>query len=139
MKSRLLIVIVILTVVAVSILFTNLRTASERKKQAEMVFREYANALVARDYSRAFSLTSEPFREALPFEGYSAKQRELEEQYGSLQDIRFGNTYVHGKGSPMRWIAIIEAHERYQRLELVFACELHFDNNSWRLFGCKQI
>lgn len=138
-KSKWLILVGIVAAVAAVFLVPNLLNAGKQKKLVEASFQDYANALMARDYARAYDFTSDEFKKAVPFETYAERRRELETEFGPLKSISQEQTYVHGKGSPMRWIAIIEAHEKYKKTELVSACELHLERGAWRVFGCKQI
>lgn len=102
-------------------------------------FDGYSHALVSGDYTRAYQFCGEAFKRSSSFEVFTGKQVELQSRFGRLKAIENKGTYVHGKGSPMEWRAVIEASQLYERGDLRSVCEFHLEDSSWKLFGCKQV
>jgi hypothetical protein len=46
---------------------------------------------------------------------------------------------MHGRGSPLKWIGIVEEDRNYDRGRVRFVNEFHFEDGRWQLFGAKQI
>lgn len=113
--------------------------AHRQKAAAQSAFADYANAMVAHDYARAFAGCSESFKKALPLELFVAQQRDIETELGALKAVVPGGTYVHGTGSPMKWVALIDTKQDYEKGETHFVCELHNEDRQWKVFGCKRV
>jgi hypothetical protein len=39
----------------------------------------------------------------------------------------------------MRWVAVIEANQVYERGQIHLVCEFRPESTGWKLFGCKQV
>jgi len=111
----------------------------KQKRAVDSTFDLYSRALVSGDYTNAYQLCGDAFKREIPFEAFVGKHRELESSFGRLKAIENEGTFVHGKGSPMEWAAVIGMHQLYERGDLHVVCELHLENENWRLFGCKQV
>lgn len=111
----------------------------KQKRAVDATFEAYSQALVTGDYVGAYQLCGEAFKDSISFEVFVEKQRELQSSYGKLKALERKDTYVHGKGSPMEWTAIIEMNQRYEKGDLHSVCEFHLEDNGWKLFGCKQV
>lgn len=111
----------------------------KQKKAVDSAFDAYSRALVSGDYGNAFQLCGDEFKRSTPFEAFVGKQRETQTSLGKLEAIENKGTFVHGKGSPMEWVAVVETRQLYERGDLHLVCELHLENGSWKLFGCKQV
>lgn len=114
----------------------------EGKKQERAVdamFESYSHALVSGDYVSAYNFCGEAFKRSTSVDAFVEKQRELESTMGRLNKVQNEGTYVHGKGSPMEWTAIVKNRQLHQKGDLNSVCELHLENKVWKLFGCKQI
>jgi hypothetical protein len=110
-----------------------------QKKAADMAFSSYSKALLVGDYAGAYQLCGDGFRRSTSFESFVEEQRESTSSLGRLETIENKGTFVHGRGSPMQWTAVIEARELHEKGDIHLACELHLENGGWKLFGCKQV
>jgi hypothetical protein len=110
-----------------------------QKKAVDSAFEAYSQALVLSDYASAFQLCGEEFKRSLSFEAFVQKQSELQSSFGRLKAVENRGTFVHGKGSPMEWVAVIEARQLYERRDIHVVCEFHLENGTWKLFGCKEV
>jgi len=113
--------------------------AGKQKKAVEATFSAYSRALVSEDYAKAYELCGEEFKRTILLESFVATQHETQSNFGKLKTMDNADTYLHGKGSPMRWISVIEAHQVYEKGNVRLVCEFHLENDSWKLFGCKQV
>lgn len=111
----------------------------KQRRSVESTFNAYSHALVQRDYTSAFQLCGDEFQRSLPFESFVERQSELNPTFGRLTAMEQTGIFVHGKGSPMRWVAVIEANQVYERGHLHLVCEFRLESTGWKLFGCKQI
>jgi len=111
----------------------------KQKKAVDATFDAYSRALVSGDYANAFQFCGDEFKRSVPFDEFVEKLRELQSGLGRLKAIENEGTFVHGKGSPTEWTAVIEARQLYEKGDRHFVCEFHLENGNWRLFGCKQV
>ena len=114
-------------------------TGLKHKKAVEAVFHDYSVALVTHDYERAFAHADEGFKSASPIAVFTDQQRELELRFGTLKSMSKGETFVHGKGSPMQWTALVEAICKYEKTDVRFVYEFHYEKSEWRLFGYRRL
>ena|ERR1039457_7184096 len=113
-------------------------TAYRQKRDLEKTFREYSQAIESRDYSAAYAFGNAPFKEAISPQVFEAQQRSFESQLGTLRSIREGSFYMHGRGSPMRWVGLVEEIRDYDKGKLHMVCEFHLEDGRWQIFGCKR-
>jgi len=131
--------ILALVVFALALNAPGILEGQKQKKAVIAAFEEYSHALVSNDYARAFQFCGNEFTRSVPFEVFVDRQRELESSLGKLKATENKGTFVHGKGSPMEWTAIIETRQQYERGDIHLVCELHLEDGGWRLFGCKKV
>ena len=112
--------------------------AYRQKRDLEKTFRQYSLAIESRDYSTAYTFGTPAFKEAISPQVFEAQQRSFESQFGTLRSIRKGSLYMHGRGSPMQWIGLVEEDRDYDKGKLHMVCEFHLDEGRWQIFGCKQ-
>ena len=132
-------VVLAFAVFALAINTPGIIEGQHKMKAFRLVVALHSHALGSRDYAAAYALGDEAFRNAITLETFSAQQRAFESDLGRLLSVDAQNFYVHGKGSPTRWVALVEEQQRYERGALQFACEFHLENETWRLFGCKKV
>jgi hypothetical protein len=110
-----------------------------QKRDLEKTFRGYSRAIESRDYTGAYAYGDSLFKAAIGPQAFAAQQSAFESQFGALKSIREGGLYMHGRGSPMQWIGIVEEVRDYDRGKVHLACEFHFEDGRWQIFGYKQI
>ena len=110
-----------------------------QKKAVDSAFKAYSEALRSGDYAKAFQFCGEAFKESISYEEFVKQQREATSNLGRLETMDRKGIFVHGKGSPMRWVAVIETLQVYERGNVHLVCEFHLENDSWKLFGCQRI
>jgi hypothetical protein len=111
----------------------------KQKKAVDATYAAYSNALVAGDYASAFQFCGDEFKRSVPFEAFTEKQYAIQAGLGKLKAAENKGTFVHGKGSPMEWTAVIETRLLYEKGDLHLVCELHLENGNWKVYGCKQV
>lgn len=111
----------------------------KQRKAVDAAFTAYSNALVAGDYTTAFQFCGDEFKRSVPLDAFTQKQHEVQTGLGKLKAAENKGTFVHGKGSPLEWTAVIETRQLYEKGDLHLVCELHLENGSWKVFGCKQV
>jgi hypothetical protein len=111
----------------------------KQRKAVDLTFDTYSRALVSGDYANAFQFCGDEFKRSVPFEAFVEEQHELQSSLGRLKAVENKGTFVHGKGSPTEWAAVIEARQLYERGDRHSVCVFHLENGSWKLFGCKQV
>jgi hypothetical protein len=126
-------------IIALAINTPGIIQGRKQKKAVDATFDAYSHALVLGDYARGYQLCGEAFQYSTSFEAFAGKQRELQSRFGPLKRMENKGTYVHGKGSPMEWTAVIDTHHLYEKGDLHAVCEFHLEDNGWKLFGCKQV
>jgi hypothetical protein len=124
---------------ALAINAPGLMEGRKQRRAVESTFKAYSSALVQGDYQEAFHLCDDEFQTSVPFGLFVAQQNKLNSILGRLRAIENAGTFVHGRGSPMRWVAVINAHQVYERGQIDFVCEFHLENTVWKLLGCKQV
>jgi len=110
-----------------------------QKKAVDSAFNAYSEALRSGDYAKAFQFCGEAFKESISYETFVKQQREATSNLGRLETMDRKDIFVHGKGSPMRWVAVIETLQVYERGTVHLVCEFHLENGNWKLFGCQRI
>jgi len=93
----------------------------KQKKAVDATFAAYSNALVAGDYTNAFQFCGDEFKRSVSLEAFVEKQHEAQTSLGKLKAFENKGTFVHGKGSPMEWTAVIEARQLYEKGDLCSA------------------
>ena len=131
--------LVAFVILALAVNTPGIMQGRKQKRAVDAAFNVYSRALVSGDYAGAYQLCGDAFRDATSFEAFAGKQRELQSSFGRLKAIENESTYVHGKGSPMQWTAVIDARELYERGDLHSVCEFHLEDAGWKLFGCKRV
>jgi hypothetical protein len=111
----------------------------KQKKAVDDTFEAYTRALVSQDFATAFQFCGDDFKRSVAYEAFVEKQRELQSSLGGLKAVENKGTFVHGKGSPMEWAAVIDARQIYERGDVHLVFVFHLDNGSWKLFGYKQV
>jgi hypothetical protein len=102
--------------------------AYRQKRSLEWTFRGYSQAIESRDYSSAYAYGDSLFKAAIGPQAFAAQQSALESQLGALKSTREGGLYMHGRGSPMQWIGIVEEIRVYDKGELNFGCEFRLED-----------
>jgi hypothetical protein len=113
--------------------------AYRQEKAVDLAFNGYSDALKSGDYAKAFQFCGEAFKKSVSYEEFVRQQREATSHLGTLKTVDRKGIFVHGKGSPMRWVSVIETLQVYDRGNVHLVCELHLENGSWKLFGCMQV
>lgn len=109
-----------------------------QKRNLQKIFREYSRSLESRDYSCAYAYGDSLFKAAIDPKAFAAQQTTFEAQLGALKSVREAGLYMHGRGSPMQWIGIVEEVRDYDKGKVHFACEFRLEDARWQIFGCKQ-
>jgi hypothetical protein len=81
-KYLVVIALLIIAVTVVPIIF-----AFEKIRQVDAILAEFAKALQAKEYERAYSLGTLEFKKAISLQEFEDGQRRLEARYGSLQSV----------------------------------------------------
>jgi hypothetical protein len=136
--KRILYVAVGLAAVAFAYNIHNLILGRRYKRDFESTFRTYAHAIESRDYIAAYSFGDPAFKAALSPEVFISKQMAFEANLGGLKSVNTGEVYIHGKGSPMQWTAMVAEVRQYDKGQVQFVCEFHLEDGRWQMFGCKQ-
>ena len=98
---------------------------------------EYSDALVRRDYKRAYELTSKEFRQAVSAEAFVGLQEQLAGRYGRLLAMKQGATAVTIRRSEPDWRGVLNVRAHYEHGDLQFIFVLHHEDR-WVLYGCKD-
>jgi hypothetical protein len=109
-----------------------------QKRGLEKTFRDYSRAVESRDYSGAYAYGDSLFKAAIGPQAFAAQQSAFESQLGALKSVREGGLYLHGHGSPMQWVGMVEEVRDYDRGKMHLVCEFHLEDERWQIFGCKQ-
>jgi hypothetical protein len=141
LKKRTRIIYAALAFVFIAFIY-NFRTqvsTYRQKRDLEKTFRDYSLAIESRDYSKAYAYGDGAFKAAIDPQDFAAQQSAFESRLGPLKSINEGAYDMHGRGSPMQWMARVEEVRHYDRGEVHFACEFRLEEERWQIFGCKQI
>jgi hypothetical protein len=109
-----------------------------QKRNLEKTFRDYSRALESGDYSGAYAYGDSLFKAAIGPQAFAGQQTTFESRLGALKSVREGGLYMHGRGSPMQWIGIVEEVRDYDKGKVHFACEFRLEDGRWQIFGCIQ-
>jgi hypothetical protein len=109
-----------------------------QKRAVDLAFSGYSEALRSGDYARAYQFCGEAFKGSVSYEEFAGRQHEAISKLGKLDSMDRKDMFVHGQGSPLRWVAVIETLQVYDRGNVHLVCEFHLEGDGWKLFGCKR-
>lgn len=138
-KRQILFGLAVFIIVAFICNMPGLLSAHRQRVALEATFQQYSNAIVARDYPAAYSYYGSAFKTAITLQDFIAQERSFESKLGRIKSTNVAGFYMHGRGSPMVWTALIREVRRYENGEVHLLCEFHFEDGRWQLFGYKQI
>lgn len=124
-------VLIVARVVYLSKELPSYQEVDSHRKSAELMFQDYSNALIARDFQRAFGFCSDDFKAVSPFEAFVQQQKLWEAQSGRLGGVKVTAMEVHGTGDPPQWTAFIAADFKYQDKTVHVLYSLDFQDEKW--------
>lgn len=104
--------------------------------EANKAFAEFGDALVAKDYDRAYKLTSPEFQAAMSESAFSNQQTALCSNLGELQKVTRGafDTSEHEDG----WSSDISARFVFAHSERQFDFKMKKQGAEWKVFGYSE-
>jgi hypothetical protein len=112
--------------------------AMQETKPASNVLSVYSASLVRRDYSRAYSLCSEEFWEAMSLEDFAEQQKNLEQRYGRLKFVKRMGTEITVRNSESEWRAEVIMKFEFERRTVEFIYVLNHAKGNWAIYGYKE-
>jgi hypothetical protein len=103
---------------------------------ASSAFERYGQALVAKDYERAYSLTNTEFQTAMTRQEFIDQQKSLSARYGDLNKVV--STNVETKENTDGWSSTIESKFIYAKDESDFTFAMKKDRGNWLVYGYKE-
>jgi len=96
-------------------------------------FSKFSNAIIAKQYEQAYSLTSIEFQRATEENQFENQQRNLMSKLGDLKKVERNSfdTEEHRDG----WTSLISATFSYERAEKQFDVQMKKEGNQWKVYG----
>jgi hypothetical protein len=110
----------------------------QRHEAFDATFRQYSNAVLARDYATAYSFGGREFRIALSEPDFAAEQQSLEDKFGNLESSRSQSLSIEGKTDPGSWSAKVLEVRHYRRGNVRLLYKFLFEDGRWQLFGYQE-
>jgi hypothetical protein len=110
--------------------------AYPRIREVRKAFDRFSNALIARDYQRAYQATGADFQEALSEKDFVAQQEALTEHYGPLKEVSMWDTVIDYSESGQE--ADLRVDFKYERSTQVFDVAMRSYGGEWKLSGYRQ-
>ncbi|MEO6815509.1 MAG: hypothetical protein ABI177_02310 [Edaphobacter sp.] len=103
---------------------------------ANQIFTTFSKALVAKDYQRAYNLTSSEFQSVTSEQAFVSQQESLCSDLGGLEEITEGSyeTQRHSEG----WSSDISARFVCKRAEKQVDFTLKKQGNGWKVYGYRE-
>jgi hypothetical protein len=109
-----------------------------QKRNVDVVFDEYADALSSGNYQGAYSMCSPEFKSATNFEQFRAMHEGLTAQNGPLRRIVRMDSAVRWQMSSPNWIGRVEARLDFSNGEDRVLFEFRKSEGEWKLFGYEE-
>ncbi len=106
------------------------------RKEVDLVFASYTDAVKNQKWKEAYQFSTDEFRTATSFEAFVDQQRELGKR-GAIQAVTRGKTVVRRTGTPPRWIAELHADIRYPSDTAHMVYWFYREEEGWKLEGYR--
>ena len=103
---------------------------------ASKAFTSFSDALVSKNYERAYNLTSSDFRAALSQSAFADQQTALCSHLGALKKVVIGPSET--EGDQHGWSSTISAKFVFERAERQFTFVMKKEGDSWLVYGYKE-
>jgi hypothetical protein len=104
--------------------------------EANSALHGFSDALIAKQYARAYDLTSQELRASTDFSAFVKVHDGLTVRFGDLKKIDVNQSNV--KDQKDGWYATINAHMIFARGSLPFVFILKKDNESWKIYSYHE-
>jgi hypothetical protein len=132
-RDKIIAVSAALMVALVSSMFVYLFLQAHRSNEA---FSAFGDALVAKDYVRAYALTSSEFHLAMTEGAFAGQQTTLSTNLGALDEVKRAGFDTHTEGHG--WTSDITARFIFKNGERVFDFKMKREGTGWKVFGYKE-
>jgi len=104
--------------------------------EANKVLRSFTDALIAKQYERAYDLTSKEFRASTDFPTFVKVHDGLTLRIGDLKYVSVGDREIKDKGHGMYGTA--EVSMNFSRGMLTFVFDLKKEDGSWKIYSYHE-
>jgi hypothetical protein len=104
--------------------------------EANKALADFSSALIAKDYSRAYKLTSSEFQAVMSETAFANQQAALRSTNGDLKEVKQGafETEEHSDG----WSSDISVRFVFARSDRLFDFKMKKQGAEWRVFGYSE-
>jgi hypothetical protein len=104
--------------------------------RANAALHGFSDALVAKDYGRAYGLTSPTLQSNTKYDVFVKIHRDLEARFGDLKQIEIGNSEVNDRTDA--WYGTAEANMIFAKGQVPFIFTLKKEKNEWKIYGYRE-
>ena len=104
--------------------------------EANRSFQNFADALVAKDYSRAYSFTTQEFHNATNYDSFVKANQDIANRMGDLQRVRFIQSDI--KETRGGWLGTLDANLVFTKGVVQFSYVLKKEKNNWKIYGYQE-
>ncbi len=108
-----------------------------QKRLLEVTFTQYANAVVARDYPKAYGFLGPDLHRVVTLAKFSEQQSLIETEFGGVSRINFSDVELEGNGSD-KWTGSLRAKFIHVGRESVFDFYFRSDGKTWTIQSYQQ-
>lgn len=105
-------------------------------RRSNEAFSAFGSALIAKDYERAYALTSSEFHSAMTEDAFASQQTALSTNLGELSAVKRTGFDTHTEGHG--WTSDIAAQFVFAKGEREFDFEMKQERTGWKVFGYKE-
>ena len=104
--------------------------------EADHAFSAYMDALVHKDWSRAYALCGPEFQAATTYNTFADKQSEVSARLGEL--LSYQRESSEAMSTRVGWSAVVHARLTYSKGSAEFVYELRKDKNRWSVWAYER-
>jgi hypothetical protein len=105
--------------------------------KAHVAFIEFSDALIERNYERAYALASPDFRTAIEEPAFAAQQMELCARLGALKRVK--SSVSEASVNQDGWSSTIAAHFIFEKGEILFEVVMKKRGDRWQLYKYRSL
>jgi hypothetical protein len=104
--------------------------------QANKTLRDFSGSLIAKDYARAYSLTSPELQKFTDYKAFVKVHEDLNSRLGNLTQADVNQTEVNDQSDG--WYATASVHMIFTNASLPFTFVLKKENRTWKVYSYHQ-
>jgi hypothetical protein len=108
----------------------------EQTHYSDKAFTAFSEALIARDYARAYNLTSSEFQSAISESTFARQQAALCSNLGALKKVRRGSFETEEHGGV--WSTDLTAYFHFEHGDRQFDFSMKKQATIWKVYGYKE-